>query len=82
MLKQYTNLISFAEYFGHIHTKRELAMFLTQVLWESNGLRAVEEYACIYTKCPNQYISAKDFLNQHYYGLKLIVENYLVVKYC
>ena len=68
--KAYTNLISIAEAFGGVKTKRELAMFLTQIMWESDGLCAKEEYACVKTKCPGQYVSQEDYLypGRNFYG--------------
>ena len=68
--KKYTDLISINEAFGKLKTKRDLAIFLTQILWESDGLIAKEEYACKQTKCPGQYVSDGDnrYPGRHYYG--------------
>lgn len=40
-------------------------MFLAQILWESDGLRAKREYACMNSGCPNVYGSTQ-FSNQYY----------------
>ena len=42
--EQYHNLVSKAGPIGHISNKRELAMFLANVLHESAGLTATEEW--------------------------------------
>ena len=42
--EQYHNLVSRAGPVGHISNKRELAMFLANVLHESAGLTATEEW--------------------------------------
>ena len=41
---QYTNFITEATPVGKITTRRELAMFLANILLESDGLRAKVEY--------------------------------------
>ena len=43
---QYENLISQAGPQGGIYSKQQLAMFLAQIMWESDGLRATREYYC------------------------------------
>ena len=45
-LSQYQNLISQAGPQGGIYSKQQLAMFLAQIMWESDGLRATREYYC------------------------------------
>ena len=40
---------------GGIHTKREAAMFLAQVIHESGGLRFKSELACQVSGCPDSY---------------------------
>lgn len=42
-------------------------MFLAQILWESDGLKAKEEYACKDTGCPGQYVSPNDN-GKRYFG--------------
>ena len=43
---QYQNLVSQAGPKGGITTKQQLAMFLSEIMWESDGLRATREYYC------------------------------------
>ncbi|KAJ1973978.1 hypothetical protein H4R35_003835 [Dimargaris xerosporica] len=40
---------------GQIDSLQEAAMFLSEILWESDGLRAKEEYACANTDCRANY---------------------------
>jgi len=54
-LAKYNAFVKVAIDQGHISCKRELAMFLTQVLWESDGLRAKEEYKCKLDGCDDEY---------------------------
>lgn len=49
-------------------TKREVAMFLAQLLHESGGLRYKIEERCINSHCPGEYVSPGDKPNKHYYG--------------
>jgi hypothetical protein len=65
--QKYSNIIREARPSGNIESKRELAMFLAQILWESDGLRARREYACV-NGCPKEYKSDLDFPGQSYYG--------------
>lgn len=66
---QYHYLVTQAESAGGITTKRELAMFFTQILWESDGLRAKREYACMNINgCPESYRSGDDLPGKQYYG--------------
>ena len=44
--EQYQNLVSQAGPKGGINSKQQLAMFLAEIMWESDGLRAKREYAC------------------------------------
>ncbi|KAI9230458.1 MAG: lysozyme-like domain-containing protein [Piptocephalis tieghemiana] len=53
---------------GGITSKRELAMFLAQMIWESGGLVYLREIACAETGCPGQYSSADDAPGKTYYG--------------
>ena len=66
---QYTNLVTQAGPKGGIFSKLELAMFLAQIMWESDGLRAVREYYCY----PNfnagcEYSSGIGFPGVYYFG--------------
>ncbi|PVU96445.1 hypothetical protein BB561_001177 [Smittium simulii] len=53
---------------GGISSKREAAMFLSQILWESDGLRAKEEYACQNTDCSSNYPSNLGYKGKVYHG--------------
>ncbi|OMH82765.1 Acidic endochitinase SP2 [Zancudomyces culisetae] len=53
---------------GKIASLREAAMFLTQILWESDGLRAKEEYYCKTNDCKAAYGSPLDVPGKIYYG--------------
>jgi len=66
----YINFNSQTETKGSITSKREAAMFLAQILWESDGLRAKREYACLSTGCPGQYLDKNYpyYSGQNYYG--------------
>ncbi|CAF0708848.1 unnamed protein product [Brachionus calyciflorus] len=67
--EKFHNLVSQAEMAGGITTKRELAMFLTQILWESDGLAAKREYACAGPNgCPESYRTGTDLPGRQYYG--------------
>ena len=61
---QYTNFVGGISKSG-ITSKRELAAFLAQILHESDGLQAREEYACKNNACPGQYDSGP---GGQYYG--------------
>lgn len=62
VLQKYTSLLTYAQVYGNIKTKRELAMFLSQILWESAGFTVKEEIN------KGSYISNLDHPNQQYYG--------------
>ena len=65
----YQNLISQARPKGNINTKLHLAMFLTHAMWESDGLKAMREYACYPNLRPNcAYSSGLGYSGQNYYG--------------
>ena len=57
-LQQYNSFIN-GIVFSSITSKRELAMFLAQILHESNGLRAKEELRCMNHGCPSDYDRTK-----------------------
>lgn len=63
---QYYSFVSQLTTQGGITSKREAAMFLAQIMWESDGLRAKREYACLVTGCPGTYGSTQ--YSQSYYG--------------
>lgn len=65
--EKYINFASQLESQGNIKTKREAAMFLAQILWESDGLKATKEYACIKTECPGMYGTSR-YIGKNYYG--------------
>jgi len=65
--RKYNYIVNLASKAGNITTKRELAMFLAQILWESDGLKAVREYACL-SGCPNEYKTSDDVPGKSYYG--------------
>ncbi|ORX69860.1 lysozyme-like protein [Linderina pennispora] len=55
---------------GHIANAREAAMFLSNILWESDGLRAKEEYDCksLPDWCAQNYKTPSDVPGQTYWG--------------
>ncbi|PVV01530.1 hypothetical protein BB560_004045 [Smittium megazygosporum] len=53
---------------GQISSNMEAAMFLAQILWESDGLRAKEEYYCQTNDCSTAYSSALDLPGKVYSG--------------
>lgn len=58
---KYLALASQCETSGDMHNKKHVAMFLAQIIWESDCLQAKEEYACLPPKgCPNAYPVTKD----------------------
>ncbi|RNA42025.1 chitinase 4-like [Brachionus plicatilis] len=67
--EKFHNLVSQAESAGGITSKKELAMFLAQILWESDGLQAKIEYACSGPSgCPYSYKSSSDEPGKQYFG--------------
>lgn len=67
--EKFHNLVSQAATAGGITSKRELAMFLSHILWESDGLRAKKEYACAGPSgCPGSYSTGTDIPGKQYYG--------------
>ncbi|CAL8132456.1 unnamed protein product [Orchesella dallaii] len=76
--EQYTNFNAYARQQGRISTVQEAAMALTQLLHESDGLRAKREYACIETQCPQHYrYPSCDAPGQYYYG-----RGYIQLSWC
>jgi predicted chitinase len=65
---KYKAFVKVAAKEGNIKCKRELAMFLTQVLWESDGLRAKVEYKCRTNGCPKEYRHKLDKPGKKYFG--------------
>ncbi|KAJ1723245.1 hypothetical protein LPJ53_002410 [Coemansia erecta] len=55
---------------GDIASAREAAMFLANILWESDGLQAKEEYSCqeMPDWCAEQYVTPEDVEGQTYWG--------------
>ncbi|KAI8323902.1 lysozyme-like protein [Martensiomyces pterosporus] len=55
---------------GGISSAREAAMFLSNILWESDGLQAKEEYACqdMPDWCAQNYKTPEDVAGQTYWG--------------
>ena len=65
---QYTSFVARAPTAGGITSKRELAMFLAEILHESGGLVYKRELNCLQTNCPNDYRSPGDAPNLFYFG--------------
>ncbi len=66
---QYYNLVNQAGSKGNIYSKLELAMFLSQIMWESDGLRAMREYYCYPTfNSGCAYSTGIGFPGQNYFG--------------
>ncbi|KAJ1733822.1 hypothetical protein LPJ72_002670 [Coemansia sp. Benny D160-2] len=55
---------------GDISSAEEAAMFLANILWESDGLRAKEEYSCVDNpdQCAQTYKTAEDTAGKTYWG--------------
>ncbi|KAJ2486159.1 hypothetical protein IWW37_005709 [Coemansia sp. RSA 2050] len=55
---------------GSISSSREAAMFLANILWESDGLRAKEEYDCqkLPDWCAQNYKTPEDVSGKTYWG--------------
>ncbi|XP_055349616.1 uncharacterized protein LOC129596376 [Paramacrobiotus metropolitanus] len=72
--EQYNNINSRAAGSGSITTKRELAMFLANILHESDGLRAKEEYNPInapYAPYPGRNYHGRGYIMlSHYYNYR------------
>ena len=68
--EQYENCMDGAVSQGGIVSKRELAMFLAQIIHESGGLQFKMEQRCGSgcKNCPWDYVDPKDYPGQHYCG--------------
>lgn len=64
----YTSFVSRAPNDGGITTKRELAMFLAEILHESGGLIYKREIRCQNDGCPYDYRTPGDPAGVYYYG--------------
>ena len=53
---------------GLITSKRELAMFVAQIIHESAGLTQKIEAACFESGCPGHYETPSDVPGKRYYG--------------
>lgn len=77
---QYQNLVSLAGPQGNIFSKLQLAMFLAQILWESDGLKATREYYCYPTfNSGCEYSTGIGYPGQNYYGrgyIQLVIINF------
>ena len=66
---QYNNLVSQAGPKGNINSKIQLAIFLSQIMWESAGLTAMRELYCYPTfNSGCAYSSGIGYPGQNYYG--------------
>ena len=83
--QQYNNFINGASSQGNITTKRELAMFLSQIMHESGGLIYTLEIACGTgcANCPGSYSTPQDYPGKYYCGRGYIqlVKPYLILYY-
>ena len=52
---QYQALLSQAQSAGGIKNKQYLAMFLAEIIWESDCLKATSEEACVNADCSDSY---------------------------
>ncbi|OMH82721.1 Chitinase 4 [Zancudomyces culisetae] len=53
---------------GEISSAREAAMFLAQIMHESDGLKAKSEYRCATEDCTADYAAPGDYPGKAYYG--------------
>ena len=67
-INQYENFVKNARIAGGIENKRELAMFLAQIMWESGGLLYNQELACLSNGCPGHYETVNDYPGVRYFG--------------
>ena len=68
--EQYTNFINGVSLKGGMTSKREMAMFLAQIMHESGGLAVKIESMCGSGcfKCPGQYVTQDDYPGKRYCG--------------
>lgn len=67
---QYQNLIAYARSYGNIASKQELAMFLANSLLETDGLIALQEYACSQYVYNNEHgVPGKNYCGRGYIHL-------------
>ncbi|PVU97949.1 hypothetical protein BB561_000220 [Smittium simulii] len=77
--KRFLKAVKFAD----IESKQEAAMFLAQLLWESNGLQSKDEYQCSQRDCSEIYSQSSDIpeASEYLYGnSKLLYTPELVSK--
>lgn len=67
-IDQYNAFIKNAGPMGGITSKTELAMFLSEIMWESGGLYYKSELACQTNNCAGQYVDAVGLPGKYYYG--------------
>jgi len=65
---QYNAFINNYASAGGITSKLELAMFLTNIMWESGGLQYKSELACQNNNCAGSYRTSGDDPNLFYFG--------------
>jgi chitinase len=65
---QYNSFINNYATAGQISSVRELAMFLAEIIWESQGLVKKSEIKCQGNNCAADYRSDGDDPNKFYYG--------------
>ena len=76
---QYNSFVSQLQTAGGITSKREAAMFLSQIIWESGGLKFKRELACVQTGCLGKYSTSLGVPGQNYYGrgyIQLVGDNF------
>ena len=76
-MDQYNNFITGAQAQGSIKSKRELAMFLAQIIHESGGLQHVVEEKCGSgcANCQDEYTDPKDFQGIYYFMISYVFFN-------
>jgi predicted chitinase len=65
---QYNAFITEAGPSGGITSRMELAMFLSEIMWESGGLIYKAELQCAQNNCSGQYVDNVGLPGQYYYG--------------
>jgi hypothetical protein len=67
--QQYLALVTQAVTKGNIKNKIELAMFLSQIIWESGCLKYTSELACATTNCVGSYgLTGRGIVGKYYFG--------------